>query len=457
MILKHIPKKNLLLLSGDVILIVLSMACALYIRTGATINILSYLTGASTFTVMVFLPTFYIFDLYKPDCRFKALNYLSRLMLAAAVGGIVLGMVFYILPTWQFGRGTFIFSVLLIAVFTYSWRMFFESCISTAGIKKNVIIIGAGGAGQTMYDLINGNSDYRIIGFLDDDPELRGVCVVQHRILGDCSRLIDMANRKEIDVAVIAVTHGKKPELYRNALAIKMKGIEVYDVPSLYEKIAEKVPINCIKDSWFVYVPLLGVGNSLYTQKLERFMDIAISGFGLIFSLPINLITAILIKLESKGPIFYTQERIGQEGKHFKLVKFRSMKIGAELNGATWAEENDTRVTRVGKIIRKLRIDEIPQMWNVLKGDISFIGPRPERPEFLKSLEKDIPYYSLRHSVKPGITGWAQINYGYGASKDGAFEKLQYDFFYIKNKSLLLDLIILLRTVRVVLFGSGAR
>jgi sugar transferase (PEP-CTERM system associated) len=266
-----------------------------------------------------------------------------------------------------------------------------------------------------------------------------------------------MANRKEIDVAVIAVTHEKKPELYRNVLAIKMKGIEVYDVPSLYEKIAGKVPINCIKDSWFVYVPLLGVRNSLYTQRLERFMDIAISGFGLILSLPINLITAILIKLESKGPIFYTQERIGQDGKCIKLVKFRSMKVGAELDGATWAEENDTRVTRVGKIIRKLRIDEIPQMWNVLKGDISFIGPRPERPEFLKSLEKDIPYYSLRHSVKPGITGWAQVNYGYGVSKDGAFEKLQYDFFYIKNKSLLLDLIILLRTVRVVLFGSGAR
>lgn len=457
MILKHIPKKNLLLLSGDVILIVLSMACALYIRTGATTNILSYLTGASTFTIMVFLPTFYIFDLYKPDCRFKTLHYLSRLMLAATAGGIVLAMVFYILPTWQFGRGTFIYSVLLIAVFTYSWRMFYESYISTTGIKKNVVIIGAGGAGQTMYDLINGNSDYRIIGFLDDDPELRGICVVQHRILGDCSCLIGMANRKEIDVAVIAVTHGKKAELYKNALAIKMKGVEVYDVPSLYEKIAGKVPINCIKDSWFVYVPLLGVRNSLYTQKLERFMDIAISGFGLIFSLPINLITAILIKLESKGPIFYTQERIGQEGKCFKLVKFRSMKVGAELNGATWAEENDTRVTRVGKIIRKLRIDEIPQIWNVLKGDISFIGPRPERPEFLKSLEKEIPYYSLRHSVKPGITGWAQINYGYGASKDGAFEKLQYDFFYIKNKSLLLDLIIILRTVRVVLFGSGAR
>ncbi len=223
MILGHIPKKNLLLLSGDLILIVLSMACALYIRTGATTNILSYLTGASTFTIMVFLPTFYIFDLYKPDCRFKTLHYLSRLMLAATAGGIVLAMVFYILPTWQFGRGTFIYSVLLIAVFTYLWRMFYESYISTTGIKKNVVIIGAGGAGQTMYDLINGNSDYRIIGFLDDDPELRGICVVQHLILGDCSCLIGMANRKEIDVAVIAVTHGKKAELYKKCISDKVE------------------------------------------------------------------------------------------------------------------------------------------------------------------------------------------------------------------------------------------
>ena len=456
MLQKHIPKKIILLLLGDVILIVLSMACALFIRTGQPINILSYLTGASTFTIMVFCPTFYIFDLYSLNYKFKTLNYLSRFMLAVMVGSIIVAMVFYILPTWQFGRGTFIYKVLFIAVSTYSWRLLFEYSLIPIN-PKSIVIIGAGWAGRTICDVINGSKDYRVIGFLDDNPELHGNSIGQHPVLGNCSHLTDMADRGEIDTAVIAITHEKNAELFRNALAIKMKGVKIYDVPRLYEEIAGQVPVKCIRDSWFVYAPLLGVKNRLHTQKLERFLDIATSGFGLIFLLPISLITVILIRFESKGPIFHTQERVGLDGKCFPLVKFRSMKTDAELNGATWAVENDPRVTRVGEIIRKLRIDEIPQMWNVLKGDISFIGPRPERPEFMKDLEEEIPYYSLRHSVKPGLTGWAQVNYRYGASKDDAFKKLQYDFYYIKNKSLLLDLIILLQTVKVVLFGKGAR
>jgi sugar transferase (PEP-CTERM system associated) len=263
--------------------------------------------------------------------------------------------------------------------------------------------------------------------------------------------------KREIDVAVIAITHEKKSDFFKNILEIKLKGVEVYDMPSLYEELSGKVPVMHIRDSWFLNVSFSGIKKNIYTQKIERFIDISLCLSGLIITLPIILITSVLTKLGSKGKIFYIQERVGLNGKCFKLIKFRSMIVDAEAEGATWAIEGDSRITKVGKIIRKLRIDEIPQLWNVLKGDLSLIGPRPERPEFVSTLEKEIPYYSVRHSVKPGITGWAQVNYRYGASKKDTFEKLQYDLYYIKNKSLLLDIVILIKTVKVVLLGSGAR
>ncbi len=201
----------------------------------------------------------------------------------------------------------------------------------------------------------------------------------------------------------------------------------------------------------------IGCKKSIYNIKVKRVLDIIFSLLGLLISLVITIPVAILIKLESKGPIFYRQKRVGLNNNIFECIKFRSMTVDAEKYGAIWASKNDSRVTRVGKIIRKLRIDEIPQMWNVLKGEMSFIGPRPERPEFVYQLEKKIPYYNLRHSVKPGITGWAQVCYPYGASEEDALEKLKYDLYYIKNLSLFLDFQILLKTAKVVLLGKGAR
>jgi exopolysaccharide biosynthesis polyprenyl glycosylphosphotransferase len=204
--------------------------------------------------------------------------------------------------------------------------------------------------------------------------------------------------------------------------------------------------------------PLEGARQSLYATHIKRIMDIILSSIGLVTASPIIVLTALAIKLDSKGSVLYKQKRIGLNETEFELLKFRSMSVDAEADEQpVWAKENDPRTTRVGRIIRKTRIDEIPQMWNVLKGEMSFIGPRPERPEFVGKLEEDIPYYFFRHAVKPGITGWAQINYRYGASREDAAEKLQYDLFYIKNLSAFLDLRILMKTVEVVLFGKGAR
>ncbi|GAX62939.1 sugar transferases [Candidatus Scalindua japonica] len=317
--------------------------------------------------------------------------------------------------------------------------------------------MGVGVSGQTICRLLRKNTNYNIVGFFDDNPKLHNQTVEQYSILGNSRNLRDMATRGEIDVVVVAITQEKRSELFKNILSVKMSGIEVYDMPSLYEELSGRVPVKHIRDSWFIYVALSGIKRSIFTQRIERIVDVIFCVLGLIGSLPVSLITIVLIKLGSKGSIFYIQDRVGHNGKIFKLIKFRSMKPDAEANGAVWAKEGDLRVTKIGRIIRKLRIDEMPQMWNVLKGDISLIGPRPERPEFVKDLEKEIPYFSLRHSVRPGLTGWAQVNHGYVASKKDTLEKLQYDLYYIKNKSILLDLIIIVKTIKVVLLGSGAR
>ncbi len=242
MLLRHIPKRKIVLLLGDLILIILSMVFAFSIRTGQTINILSYLTGASVFTIMIYCLTFYVFDLYNLDYKFKTTSYLTRLLMAVAVGSIFIAMVFYLLPVWKFSRDIYLLKTVFIAILIYLWRLIFEYTLKSAKKPKSIVIIGAGWSGQTICDVINGNKDYRIIGFIDDNPELCGTCIKQYTVLGNCSNLIDMADRKEINVAVIAITHEKKAELFKSALAIKMKGVEIYDMPSLYEKIAGRVP-----------------------------------------------------------------------------------------------------------------------------------------------------------------------------------------------------------------------
>ena len=238
---------------------------------------------------------------------------------------------------------------------------------------------------------------------------------------------------------------------------MKFNGVEVYEVPTFYEKVAEKIPVLHTTNEWLGYADISGVKKNVYNTKFKKVFDKVISVAALILATPVMLMTAVLIMVESRGPVLYRQERVGRDEKLFELIKFRSMRVDAETDGARWAAENDLRVTSVGRIIRRLHLDELPQLWNVLKGDMSFVGPRPERMTFVQSLNREIPYYTLRHAIVPGITGWAQINYPYGASVEDAREKLQYDLYYIKNLSMILDIYIIVQTVRVTLFKKGAR
>jgi sugar transferase (PEP-CTERM system associated) len=301
------------------------------------------------------------------------------------------------------------------------------------------------------------NDDYQVVGFTDDDEARQGLLFDDLPILGKSDNLRELIKKYEINKVIVATSDEIKPSVFQELVHAKFNGVAVYEMPTFYEKIAGRIPVLHTSNMWLGYADISGIQKNIYNTKLKMILDKAIASICFVIALPLMILTAIAIKLESKGSVFYKQSRVGWDEKEFALIKFRSMQMNAELNGAVWAEINDPRATCVGKVIRLLRIDELPQLWNVLKGEMSFVGPRPERPEFVKKLKDEIPYYTLRHSVKPGITGWAQINYGYGASTKDALEKLQYDLYYVKNESFLLDIYIMLRTFRVMLRGSGAR
>ena len=274
-------------------------------------------------------------------------------------------------------------------------------------------------------------------------------------VLGSPERLPEIALAEKVERIVVALEERRGQFPLAQLLECKMRGIQVQEGVDFYEHLSGKLLVERLHPSFLIFSEGFRISRS--AAALKRAFGFVLSALGLLLAFPLIAILAVAIKLDSPGPIFYVQERVGRDGRSFGLLKFRSMGQNAEAQGPQWAGEEDPRITRVGRFIRKWRLDEIPQMINVFGGDMAFVGPRPERPHFVEMLSREIPYYSQRHVVKPGITGWAQINYGYGASKADALEKLKYDLYYIKNLSLTLDLYILFQTIKIVLFGRGAR
>jgi sugar transferase (PEP-CTERM system associated) len=274
-------------------------------------------------------------------------------------------------------------------------------------------------------------------------------------IIGGYGQIASICKEANVDRIIVALDERRGKLPLDQLLLCRLKGITVDDGMAFTEDLAGKLSVQNLHHSSLIFSD--GFRTSRLLKKAKRYLDVIASTIGLLLSLPLCLLVTLAIKLESKGPVLYKQERVGEEGTTFSLLKFRSMGVDAEKDGPVWAGSNDTRVTRVGRVIRKLRLDEIPQMVNVLRGEMSFVGPRPERRFFIEQLEKEIPFYSIRHMVKPGITGWAQIRYPYGASKEDALEKLKYDLYYIKHMSILFDLMIIEETAKTVLLGRGAR
>jgi sugar transferase (PEP-CTERM system associated) len=399
----------------------------------------------------------YYFDLYDLKVFRSSFELCVRLLQSLGVSSVLLAVLYYLFPSLIIGRGIFFISLAFMGAVIVTWRIVYNRMLRTKQLDQKIIIVGSGPLAKNIASEIVERMDtgFKVIGFITEDPERVGEKLVNPSIIGDQTQIVDIATREKVDRIIVALEErrGKFPD--SQLLECKMRGIAVEEGIEFYEHLTGRLQVESLRPSFLIFSN--GFKKSRWTMWMKRATELVISFIGLILLFPLILVISILIKIDSRGPVFYRQERVGERGKIFKLLKFRSMIENAETSGPVWAEKEDKRVTRVGRWIRKGRLDEIPQMFNVLRGDLSFVGPRPERPYFVEQLRKDISFYDQRHTVKPGVTGWAQIKYGYGASKEDALEKMKYDLYYIKNLSPVFDLLILFETIKVVLFGKGAR
>ena len=378
-----------------------------------------------------------------------------RIFLSFGIGFLVISLIYYIHPESFLGRGVVGFTFLMSFLGILFTRTLHQNLDNHSIFKRKILVIGAGTIGKLLEDRISyaSKQGYEIVGFVDiDDNEIK---VLKGHILHIESTLYDLCLDYDIDEIVLAMDDRRKGFPLSSLLECKMKGIVVRNAIDSLERITGHIELEALHPSTVIFSD--GFTNAVSISYAKRLFDIFASLLILIIASPVMLVTAILIWLSSFGrdPVLYRQVRLGLCDAPFNVLKFRSMATDAEKNGAQFAQKNDARVTRIGAFIRKTRIDELPQIINVLKGDMSFIGPRPERPQFVLGFEKSIPHYSLRHTVKPGITGWAQICYPYGETHEDTRNKLQYDLYYIKNYSLFLDMTIMFQTIQVVLFGKG--
>ncbi|MGA7490915.1 MAG: sugar transferase [Syntrophobacteraceae bacterium] len=410
------------------------------------------------FSILLFILTLYVFDLYDEGKSYNPRQTAYRLLASSFSVFAFCTILFFFVPQWEYTRSALVLQVVLVPAFLLLWRTVYFSLFQLARVKLPTLVIGSGETGQTARGVLSlGVSPFEFKGFVSDEITQGAKADYEPEILGTTRELTEIIAKLGIRAIVLAIPRCRSTQITRRILEARLLGVEIMDMPRLYQRLTTKLPVQYMEDQWMLFSDGFNLLSSGYIQRIKHIFDLIFSGLLLFLVSPLMAITAIAIHLDSPGPIFYTQQRVGKRLKMFSVYKFRSMTYNAEEHGAKWAQKKDPRVTRVGRVIRLCRIDEIPQLWNVFKGDMSLVGPRPERPEFVDVLDSQIPYYSVRHTVAPGITGWAQINYPYGASIDDALKKLEYDLYYIKNMSILLDLKILLKTVGVVLLGQGAR
>ncbi len=405
---------------------------------------------------LVLIVTMTAFGLYQKTIRASTYGILARILAAFAAAFALMGLLFYVLPGLFLGRGIFGIAMGYALAATVLARVVFYRIIDLDQFKRRVLVLGTGKKAQKLTELRRKSDQrgWRIVGFVRLHGE-HAPRVDEKRVIRPQTPLIQLVKDMEIDELVVAIDERRKSLPVEEILDCKMSGVEVVDLPTFFERHVGKIVLEVTNPSWLIFSE--GFRHSRVKDTVKRGFDISVSLLLLVVASPVMLLTALLIYLQDRGPVFYKQVRVGKNWRLFQVIKFRSMVVDAEKHGAQWASKNDPRVTPVGQFIRRTRIDELPQLFNVLKGEMSFVGPRPERPEFVEQFSETIPFYAERHRVKPGITGWAQISYPYGASEKDTVEKLQYDLYYVKNYNLFLDLSILLQTVEVVLWGKGAR
>ncbi len=448
----------LLILIGDILIVPFSYVVGYYLRFGSLSSFREkFALWFIPLIILSYLAIFHFLDLYRLKKNYFTLSSFVIISLSIAAASVFVSFLNYAIFLFPIGRGILLIANFIVLIFAFAWRGFCYKLFKYVVKPKRLVIAGAGKEGQEIAQVIkSAGENYEVIGFIDDDKDKMGKSAAGKNIeiLGTSDQLLTHVEKHRIDQIIFARGEKDNPRLTKNILNARLKGIEVIDMPDMYQALKWRIPINYIEDNWFLREKGFEYPKNILAMKTKRLIDIIISSFILTLSLPLWPIIALLIKMNSRGPVFYVQKRVGKNESLFSLYKFRSMIDKAEENEAVWADKNDKRITFVGKILRRLHLDELPQFWNVIRGEMSLVGPRPERPEFVEDLEKKIPYYSLRHFMEPGVTGWAQVNFPYASSIEDSHEKLEYDLYYVSHMNMLFDVQVLLKTAQKILLGK---
>lgn len=451
-------KRLVLLVIGDTLAAVLAILAAIPIRfrrapaledveTMGIVRILIFVA------IVLFLS--FLVEIYRNHHELFARDIAVKIGSSLGVSCFVFSILTYSNIPGEYGNNILVTAILIFGILQFICHATYRIYVKHRGFARRVVILGVGASAGNMGSLIpESDENYLLSGYVrcsDEDSQ-----VSPDRILENSGGIYETVKRERADKIVVSLAERRGVFPFQEVMACKLAGVEVMDAPSFYEHVTGKLFLEGINPSWIIFSD--GFNVSRVRKVIKRGVDIICATAGIILTVPFLPLIALAIKLDSPGPVFYRQERVGEREQNFFLYKFRTMRVDAESgSGAVWAQKNDTRVTRLGNFLRKCRIDELPQFFNILCGEMSMVGPRPERPEFVIKLKELIPYYSERHFVKPGVTGWAQVRYPYGASVEDATEKLRFDLYYIKHLSLTLDFIIILKTIQVVLFRRGAR
>lgn len=463
-------------LIGDLVIALISIQVAHWLRFGLQapntdlLSVLQQHTGASLFFISSMLLGLYLSDAYNGAIDFRRRSELVRPWTAVILAFITQLVAFTVFPHGWWGRGVAGLSSLMAAVLLTGWRPFVCAVSPHAAFRLKTLVVGAGQAGHLIAGTIRQHNDidgvYDLVGLVNHprlgnrrqtdyaDDDITGP-ILGPPVVGSVSELSVLVKQHNVQLVIVALRGSMSSELARQLLECKANGVQIEDMPTIYKRLTGKVPILNLPDTWLIFGPVFA-GTSAFAAGMQRLVDVIVSLIGATLTLPIVAVAALCVVLESKGPAFFLQERLGRNERPFRIIKLRTMRTDAEAAGPQWSQKGDTRVTRFGRFLRRSRIDELPQFWNVLLGDMSIVGPRPEREFFVNQLKERIPFYALRFSVKPGVTGWAQVKYGYGATEGDAAEKLCYELYAVQEMSPMLYMLILLKTIQTVLLRRGS-
>lgn len=462
MLKRSVNRRSLALVVGEAALIAGAVVVGAWARLGASDTWWLFAFEQGYFKTAVItaicLLCLYFADLYNLRSVADPGEMFVRLIQGLGAASIVLALVYFWFPALMIGRGVFMVTSILVIGALAAWRAAFTWLGRRLKARERLLLVGTGQAAVALAREMYARRDelgVEIVGFIDPDPQKVGTAVLNPGVVGTIEDIPSIARARAVDRVVVSLADARGKLPMDKLLEMKLEGVTFDHLPTVYEEYTGKIAIENLRPSWLIFSE--GFRKNHLQEASKRGLDIVVSLVALVVTLPVTLLVALVVRLTSPGNVLYHQQRVGQHGRVFTVHKFRSMYENAEEeSGPVWAVKNDRRVTPAGRFLRRTRLDELPQLWNVLIGDMSLVGPRPERPEFVQQLTKQIPFYGQRHVVRPGLTGWAQVRYTYGASVEDALEKLQYDLFYIKHVATAFDLFIIFATIKTVILSRGA-